>query len=44
MCMICGKRHEPRCPIPEGWRKQQRENKNKTKAAGKGDKDTKAKA
>ena len=44
MCMICGKRHEPRCPIPEGWRKQQRENKKKTKAAGKGEKDTKTKA
>ena len=35
MCMICNKRHEPRCPIPEGWRKQQREQKKKRKAGDK---------
>lgn len=43
MCMICQKRHEPRCPIPEGWRKQQRELKKKGKKP-KGGKDTKEKA
>ena len=25
LCMICKKRHEPRCAIPPGWRKEQKE-------------------
>ena len=24
LCMICKKRHEPRCPIPPGWKKERR--------------------
>ena len=39
MCLVCSKRHEPRCPLPEGFRKAQRarlkEQKAKAKAAGK---------
>ncbi len=36
-CMICKKYHEPRCKIPDGWRKAERERKKKAaKESGKG--------
>lgn len=37
-CMICKKNHEPRCKIPEGWRKAERDKKkqNRQKGGGKG--------
>ena len=25
VCLICNKKHTPLCPIPPGWRKEQRE-------------------
>ena len=31
--MICKKRHEPRCEIPPGWRKAQKEQKKAEKSA-----------
>lgn len=33
MCLVCGTRHEPRCPLPEGFRKAQREKEKERKAA-----------
>ena len=33
LCMICKKRHEPRCEIPPGWRKAQKEQKKAEKSA-----------
>ena len=42
-CIICNKRHEPRCSIPPGWRKEQkakqREAKAKSKENAKGQKE-----
>ena len=35
LCMICKKRHEPRCPIPPGWRKDQKEAQKAKAAAAK---------
>ena len=35
LCMICKKRHEPRCPIPPGWRKEQKEAQKAKAAAAK---------
>ena len=40
MCIVCGKRHEPRCQIPPGFRKEQRrvqkeKKADKKKSAGK---------
>ena len=44
-CMICKKYHEPRCKIPEGWRKLERERKKKAaKESGKGSGKTKGKS
>ena len=34
-CLVCGKRHEPLCPLPEGFRKQKRAAR-KGKSEGKG--------
>ena len=48
VCLICNKRHTPLCPIPPGWRKEQREAAKKAKrdkaasARGGGDKTKKA--
>lgn len=35
-CMICKKYHEPRCKIPEGWRRAEREKKKQGKQKGSG--------
>ena len=35
-CLMCGKRHEPLCEMPEGSRKKQRERIRQAKSAGKG--------
>ena len=34
-CLVCGKVHTPLCPLPEGFRKQQRDNRKKKKQAAK---------
>lgn len=40
-CLVCGKKHHPLCPLPEGFRKKQREERKlkqqKTKESGKKD-------
>ena len=35
MCLVCQKRHEPRCPLPEDFRKTQREKEKARKAKAK---------
>lgn len=42
-CLVCGKRHEPRCTIPEGFRKELKAKAKAAKAAGKGKKGDKSK-
>ena len=32
MCLVCKTRHEPLCPLPPGWRKEQRDKKKAAKA------------
>ena len=34
-CMVCQKKHWPRCPLPEGFRKSQREEKKRKKESAK---------
>lgn len=41
-CWICGKTHEPLCPLPEGYRKKQREERQAKKSAAKSKTDKKA--
>lgn len=43
LCLVCKKRHEPLCPLPEGWRREQRAKAKEAKKAwqekkGKGEK------
>ena len=35
-CIVCGKKHEPRCPLPEGFRKELKAKQKAAKAKGKG--------
>ena len=48
-CIVCGKRHEPRCVIPPGWRREQKDKQKKAKEANRerakaADKEKKSKA
>ena len=47
--IVCGKRHEPRCVIPPGWRREQKDKQKKAKEANRerakaADKEKKSKA
>ena len=35
LCLVCGKRHEPLCKLPENFRKEQRKKAKENKAAAK---------